>query len=333
MSSAGKYSIQTWFSTLNGLLNKTMPLLTPVGVSAGYLFPDAFIILKPYVPVLFGFMTLSGALKLRFSQMKDTIKKPIPILYFFITAHIIMPGLALCLGNIWNPLDHDITAGFVLLFAIPTAVSGFIWNSIFHGYGALSLSLILFDTLLAPFLVPFTVTQLLGTAVHIDGWGMMLSLAGMVVLPTIIGVGLNELSKGRIPDLTSPFLGVLSKLFLLLVIAANTSAVAPKVNLFQNSLWLIALQGILFSLVGFLLGKIAGIAGKCEAPVERTLVFSVGLRNISAAATLAIAFFPEKAAVPAILGMIFQQTLAAISGRLLLGSPDTIRQQQDKNLL
>ncbi|WP_304224570.1 bile acid:sodium symporter family protein [Gracilinema caldarium] len=333
MISAGKHSVQKWFSTLNGILDKTMPLLTPVGVSAGYLFPDAFIILKPYVPVLFGFMTLSGALKLRFSQMKETIKNPLPILIFFITAHIIMPGLALLLGSIWNPLDHEITAGFILLFAIPTAVSGFIWNSIFSGHGALSLSLILFDTLLAPFLVPFTVTQLLGTAVHIDSRGMMLSLSGMVVVPTIIGVWLNELSQGRIPARTSPLLGVFSKLFLLLVIAANTSAVAPKVDLFQKSLWIIALQGIFLSLVGFLLGKIAGIVGKCETPVERTLVFSVGLRNISAAATLAIAFFPEKAAVPAILGMIFQQTLAAISGRVLLGSPDNIRQQQDKNLL
>jgi len=88
---------------------------------------------------------------------------------------------------------------------------------------------------------------------------------------------------------------------------------------------LAAAPGIMIALVlgaaGGALGRLLGFAPALRGAKARTLVFSVGLCNISAAATLAIAYFPEAAALPAILGMIFQQSLAAVFGRLLLGKP------------
>lgn len=43
-------------------------------------------------------------------------------------------------------------------------------------------------------------------------------------------------------------------------------------------------------------------------------MFSGGMRNISAGAVLAVSYFPPAVAVPVVLGMLFQQTLASIYG-------------------
>ena len=44
------------------------------------------------------------------------------------------------------------------------------------------------------------------------------------------------------------------------------------------------------------------------------MMFSGGMRNISAGAVLAISYFPPAVAVPVVLGMLFQQTLASLYG-------------------
>ncbi len=310
---------------LNTCLERIMPILTPSGVLLGFMFPSFFLSIRPYIPLLFGIMSFSGALNLRFTELVQTIKRPKAIILFFLFSHVLMPCIALLAGILCNPGEPEVYTGFVLLFSTPTAVSGFMWNSIFKGDGALSLSLIVLDTVLAPLVVPFTMKTLLGTTVPFSMIGIAISLIEMVVIPTIFGIGINEISKGSVPPKISPYFTVLSKICLFTVVAANTAAVAPSINIRDIQVWSIAGQAILLGLIGFSSGRIAGFIGKIEQTSIRTLVFSIGLRNITAAATLAIAFFPEKAALPAILGMVFQQTLASVAGRILLGQPASLQ--------
>jgi len=309
------------FLALNRRLESLMPLMTPLGVALGMLLSYRLNPLRPLVPWLFGIMTFSGAVKLRAREIALTAKEPVPVLLFFICTHAVMPVGVWALARLINPGAPAIVAGFVLLYAIPTAVSGFIWVSIFRGDGALSLTLILLDSLTAPFVVPATVSWLLGTGIAIDATGMALSIAAMIVLPTILAVSLNEATRGGAPKVLSPYLSVVSKLCLISVVALNAAAIAPRLNLAEPGVWLIAVQSLAFGFCGFLLGRLAGFIGRRDREQTKTLLFSVGLRNISGAATLAIAFFPEEAAVPAIIGMVFQQTLASIAGRALLGPP------------
>jgi BASS family bile acid:Na+ symporter len=306
---------------INRRLENLMPFLTPTGVTLGFLFPAVFVQLRPFIPLLFGAMTLSGAIKLRAKDLGAAAVSPIPVITFFVSAHVVMPFVAFFVSRLLLPNDPEATAGFVLLFSIPTAAAGFIWVSIFRGDGALALALLLLDTLLAPFVVPLATTVFLGTSVSLDPWGMAVSLGGMIVFPTILGVVLNEASRGVIPREVSPYLAPLAKMLLVLVVSANAAAVAPTVDFSNARVWAVALTGLLLAGCGFALGRLMGFVPGINEERKRSLVFTIGLRNISAAATLAIAFFPEAAALPAILGMIFQQTLAAVFGRILLGKP------------
>jgi predicted Na+-dependent transporter len=302
----------------NRVLERFMPILTPIGVVLGMLFPVFFIKLRPYVPLIFGVMTLSGALKLKVRDLGQTARHPLPIVFFLLTARVITPVMVFLLGALFFGSDTDTISGYVLIYAAPTAVSGFVWVTIFRGDPALSLGLILLDTLLAPFVVPGTVRLLLGTKIVLDMYGMSLSLMYMVVIPSIVGVALNDLSRGAAPEIAGPYLTPLAKLCMIIVICANVAAVTDQIQIASPRFWIVGAACVVFSVLGFVVGKLAGLLGKLDRGKQVSLFYAVGLHNTSAAMTLGIQFFPGPAALPSVMGIIFQQTIAALMGRIFI---------------
>ena len=154
--------------------------------------------------------------------------------------------------------------------------------------------------------------------------GIAFSLLLMVVVPTIIGVTLNETSKGKIPLVICPALDPLAKICLILVIAANSSVVAPNIKFNNPLIWRVALLCVILTVIGFLLARLNGTAVRCvrakAVSGEKTasLVIAGGLRNNSAVMTIAVTFFPEAAVLPTILSIVFQQMIAAVMGRTLI---------------
>jgi len=305
---------------VNLALNRLIPVTTPFAVALGLFLPDIFIKLRPFVILLFGIMTFSGALKLTVKELGKTVYSPLPIILFFISSHIIMPLAALSSSSLVfsNP---DIITGFVLLFAGPTAVSGFIWAAIFKGDKALALTFILLDTMLAPLTVPTALFVFSGARVMMDMSGIAVSLVFMVVVPTIAAVSINELSRGKIPDAVCPVVEPFAKICLILVIAANSSAAAPGIKFSDPVFWIAAALCIALTFAGFLLAKLSGLAGKCGREKGASLIIAGGLRNNSAVMTIAVTFFPESAVLPTLVSIIFQQSIAALMGRLLIKKP------------
>jgi predicted Na+-dependent transporter len=304
---------------LNHIMDRFMPVITPLSVVLGLLFPSFFLPLRPYVILLFSIMTFSGALKLTAVELGSTVKSPAPILLFFVSTHVLMPLAALFLSSQFIK-NADVVAGFVLLFAGPTAVSGFIWSAIFKGDKALGLSLILIDTLLAPLVVPSTLSILMGAKIAMDMSGITVSLIFMVVVPTIIGVALNETSKGAIPQKICPAVDPFAKFCLMLVISANSAAIAHIVKFNDPLVWKTGVLCLFLTTTGFLLARVNGIAAKCGNEKTTALVIAGGLRNNSAVMTIAVTFLPEAAVLPTLMSIILQQTIAAIMSKLGLFS-------------
>jgi len=302
---------------LNNVMDRFIPVMTPLSVALGLFLPSVFLPLRPYVILLFSIMTFSGSLKLTAIELGAAVKSPAPILLFFFSSHILMPLAALFSSSVFfnNP---DVIAGFILLFAGPTAVSGFIWSAIFSGDKALGLSLILLDTLLAPLIVPLTLSLLLGTKVAMDMSGIAVSLIFMVVVPTIIGVALNETSKGAIPKKICPCLDPLAKFCLMLVISANSAAIAHVIRFNDPLVWGVALLCVVLTIAGFLLARLNGIAARCNYEKSAALIIAGGLKNNSAVMTIAVTFFPEAAVLPTLMSIILQQTIAATIGKFLI---------------
>lgn len=313
--------------TLNRQLNRMMPLITPASIVIGVLCGGSLAAYTYLSPWLFAFMTFAGSISLSFKDFLNVLKKPLPLILCLFILHLAMPLIGMALGHLAFPGDFYTVTGFILAAAIPTGISSFVWVGIYKGNIALTLSIILIDTLLAPFAVPGILALLVGATVQLDAAAMMNSLFWMIVAPSLLGMLLNQWSKGAIVAAWGPRLNPFSKLAMAVVVAINGAVIAPYLTDFSPRLAGLAAVVVTLASIGYLLGfGISRLIGLNEAD-KVALIFNGGMRNISAGAVLAVTYFPAPVAVPVVLGMVFQQMLASLVG-LVLGRQARARQRQ-----
>lgn len=302
----------------NKKLEGFMPLLTPTGIILGLLLGSTIAWMKPAVSWLFAFITFLGGTSICFRDFGNTLKKPVFLIGYALCSYIMMPLLAKFGASLIFPDSAEIVSGFVLLRAIPAAVSGTIWATIYSGNMAVCLSILVLDTFLAPVLTPFIFSTIAGTAIEVDSMGMVKSLVMMVVIPSILGMAAREYKSGKINNHVTPILKPFSKIFLLFVIMINTAQVSER--LIENASWqyvAIALSSLGLAILGFILSFYIGKLLRLNGEDSVALTFSVAMRNISAALVLAIDYLPADAALPCIFGIVFQQSLCALMGNML----------------
>lgn len=184
----------------NSFMEKWMPFVTPVCLMVGVLFPDIARHGVPYVTYVFAFMTFIGALKSRFRDIANVFKRPLPLILMFLVLHILIPVTAYGVGLLFFPENINYITGIVLEFSVPVAVISLMWVSIYNGNNPLSLSLVILDTILSPFLIPATLKILVGSNIKMDTAGMMKELVFMIALPAVIAMCLNEFSHGKVME-------------------------------------------------------------------------------------------------------------------------------------
>ncbi|CAM5205668.1 putative Na+-dependent transporter OS=Ureibacillus acetophenoni OX=614649 GN=SAMN05877842_11138 PE=4 SV=1 [Ureibacillus acetophenoni] len=303
-------------SGLNKWLQKYMPILTPISLVIGVLIADIGNHLLFLVPWIFAIMTFLGSLSLNFKGLNSFSKYPWVILITIAFLHILMPIWAYLVSTVIFH-DHLLTIGFVLSVAIPTGVTSFIWVSFSKGHIALALSIILIDTLLAPIIVPALSYIVVGEAVSIDTTSIMIDLLWMIVLPSIAGVILNELTKGKIVETVGKPMAPFQKLCLFFIIMINSSAVAP---FFENITWEIfgvILAVFVLAVSGYVLCLLFGHYLWKDVSIITTFIFTGGMRNIAVGVVIATTYFPPKVVMPVVFGMLFQQVLAAQFSKIL----------------
>ncbi|HYH04429.1 MAG TPA: bile acid:sodium symporter, partial [Bacillota bacterium] len=193
-----------------------------------------------------------------------------------------------------------------------------IWTSIAGGNVALILTVIVLDTLLSPIITPTIMSLTVGKTIPFDVPQLMLGLALMIVLPTILGMSLHDLSNGEIGKRYKFFTGPTTKILLSLVIATNLAAIWNSLHLLKSSLATIIILVFFMGCTGFLLGYVYGKIAKADTALRNTLIYAVGMRNITAGLVLALNYFPELTAVPVVFSILFQQPLAATSLHFLI---------------
>lgn len=297
-------------------LEKWLPLITPTCVFLGVTIAAGLKDFAYLVPWIFAFMSFSSSLGLGVGDVRKTIKNPVPIIICIVILQVIMPVLAFYFGKVVFGHDIYIITGIVLAFAIPTGIVSLMWVTIFNGNRALTLSIILINTMLAPLIIPITLKVLIGTRISLDTFGMMNGLFWMIVFPTILGLIMNILSKKKTEQLRfvlSPF----SKLALICVILLNSSVVSSYFREIDLTFLMIAFIIFNLALLGYLFGLLFAKLFRWDYDTKISLVFNSGMRNIAVGAALATAYFPPAVALPIVITILFQQVLASLFGRYL----------------
>ena len=318
--------------TANKWLERMMPLLTPTGVILGLVAARFFIDGKPFVTPLFAFLTLVSGMGVTVKDFRAIIRKPKPIFIFLLTTYIITPCIMTGLANLLFHGKGDVITGFVLLYAIPTAVVGCIWSSIYNGNNALSLTLIVIGTMLAPISVPLTVRVLASSHIEFDTSGMMLSLIYMVVIPSAVGILINALTKGHCMDHAVPVLKPFTKIGLLFVVIINTSQIADDLIASASVAYIPqALAAFCFTVLGFIISRTIARLARLDHANTVSVTFASSMKNISAAMVLAIQFFPPASLIPIISGIVLQQTTCALTAHFLFGERPENRKESKEN--
>ncbi|WP_419961455.1 bile acid:sodium symporter family protein [Psychrobacillus sp. BM2] len=300
----------------NFFIQRWMAVLTPLSLVLGVFLEDVGGFLLFLVPWLFAFMTFSSSLSMKLNDIKVFTKYHKTILISIAFLHILMPIWAYTLSTIIFD-DHLLTIGYVLSVAVPTGVTSVIWVNICKGHIPLSLSIVLIDTLLSPIIMPYLLHIIVGESIAIDTASIIIDLLWMIVLPSIAGIALNELSKGSIQNTIGKYLGPLSKLSLFGVIMINSSAIAPYLKDINWELIGVIFLVLILSISGYIFAMLLGRFIWKDTSILTTFVFIGGMRNIAVGVIVATTYFPAKVAMPVVFGMLFQQVLASLFSKVI----------------
>jgi predicted Na+-dependent transporter len=307
----------------NDLLGKNMLFIVLVGLLTGFLLrlPDSPM-LRFAVVALFGYMTFVTSLTISLQRFLQVLKHPWVPLWALCLIHVISPLLAWVVGYVFYPEDFYTRLGYLICAAIPAGVTSIIWTSLTKGNVAVSLVTVTLDTLIVPILMPLYLRFIVGQNLQLDYAHMVVQLVCMITLPSLLGILLHDWTDGRVVNFAKGIGGLSSKLGFFMVIVINASIVAPAIE------WNVALMKTLFVtlfmvMFSYFLGYLGTLCLKDRSyAMTTTMIYNVGLRNLSFGLVLALSYFPPAAAIPVTLGMLFQQPIAALIPHIYK-QPDT----------
>lgn len=307
---------------LNQFVQRWMPVLTPLSLVLGVLLEKVGVHLLFLVPILFALMTFISSLSLKFRDIKVFKQYPKTILFMIAFLHILMPLWAFFIAEFLFD-DQLLTIGFLISVAVPTGVTSVIWVTISKGNLPLSLAIILIDTLLAPVLMPMILHFVVGELIQLDTWSLVFDLIWMIVLPSLLGIIVNEWTKGKLLANYAMPMSLISKLCLFGVIMINSSTIAPYVKNFDTELVTVVFVVLMLAVSGYILSLLISRVFWKSSADQATIVFNGGMRNISVGVVIATSYFPPKVAMPVVFGMLFQQVLASIFYKVIRKSNES----------
>jgi predicted Na+-dependent transporter len=296
---------------VNRFYERNMIFFIPASLVLGFLFYRWFDSWSVAIPYLFAYITFVMALDCNVRQLVQTLKFPIPILLTLLLVHGAAPYLAYQLGGLVFGEGSPYIIGLVLFAVIPLGVSSVIWVRMIGGNIPLTLSLIVIDSLFSPLVVPFLIHLYFGESIEFDSMKVMLDLMKIVVIPTILGVVVNELTRGRALKWSGFVAGPTSKLAFFMVVLINAAVIAPLVHTFKSDMLLLVTTSVTIILVGYALGWL-GARWFRDPAILRTMTYSAGIKNISLGIVIGITYFEPKAVVPIVLTILIQQPMATL---------------------
>ena len=257
-------------------------------VSLALYYPEYFIQVGGYklsrliLPLLQLIMFGMGT-ELSIKEFRDVIRMPKGILIGVGCHYTIMPLISFSLIHLFH-FPKEIAAGIILVGCCPSGLASNVMSWLAKANLALSVSVTMVSTLLAPFITPLLMRLLAGQLVAIHFAAMVWDITQIVILPILAGLLFNYLVRGRVRwlDKAMPLLSMTGIALIIVVITA-----AGRDSLLAVGLLLIAatfLQNVAGYSLGYGAARFLGLAEKdC-----RTISLEVGMQNGGLASGIAL---------------------------------------------
>jgi len=294
--------------TALGRLIETNFLIIALVLSGSALVePNLFLWIKPHISVALGIIMFGMGLTLEFEDFKGVLPRKKLVLSGAVLQYSVMPLLGLGFATLFG-LGPEAALGLVLVGACPGGTASNVITYLSGGNVALSVTMTLVSTMLAPILTPGIVWLLFHQRIDLDFAAMVMSVFWIVVFPLVDGLILRRLLRSRVRPLL--------KIFPSVSILAISLVIACVVGLNQQTLlaWPLLIMGavVCHNLTGFGLGYAAARLLGSDARDARTISIEVGMQNSGLGVALAHAYFSVQTALPGALFSL-EQNLAGIA--------------------
>lgn len=284
--------------------------------------PEYFVVFSDKIAYLLGIVMLGMGMSLSIQDFKLVFKQPKNIFIGTMLQFIIMPLIALLLINLFE-LPPQIAIGVILVGACPGGTASNVITYLARGDVALSVSMTMCNTFLAPIVTPFLIWLLAGAWIEIDFIKMMLDIVKMVIVPLFIGIMLNQFFSKQVQKCNQimPMISVS-----VIVILVGTVVSLSADTLLSSGLIIFAVV-ILHNLAGMSLGYIFAHKLKLGIKKERAMAIEVGMQNSGLAASLAILYFTAVGGIPAAIFSVWHNISGSLFASYMVNKDDKQIQQ------
>ena len=267
-----------------------------IGV-VGAVRPQTLTWVGPYVGWLLGVVMFGMGMTLTFQDFKRVLQRPWEVLLGVVAQFLIMPLAAWFL--VWLfALPPELAIGVVLVGTCPGGTASNVISYLARGDVALSVSMTMATTLLAPVVTPTLTWLLAGSWIEVSFTAMMISIAQMVLLPLLLGLTAHHFFE-RTVERILPVMPVVSVVTIVLLVGGVVALGAE--SLLDVGLLMAAIV-VLHNAFGLVLGYGMARLFGLDSKKARTVSIGEGVQNSGMAASLAVLYFSPAAAIP---GAIF----------------------------
>ncbi|WP_410218770.1 bile acid:sodium symporter family protein [Paracoccus sp. (in: a-proteobacteria)] len=278
----------------------------------GFLFPDVFRQLTPWIVTLLGIIMFGMGLTISGRDFAEVLRRPFDVGIGVVAQFLIMPLLAVVLTRL-IPMQPEVAAGVILVGCCPGGTSSNVMTYLAKGDTALSVACTSVTTLMAPIVTPFLMLMLASEYLPVDAGAMFLSILKVVLLPLALGFAAQRLVPGLVRAAV-PMLPLVSVTGIVLIVAAVVGA--SKGAIVQSGLMIFAVV-VLHNGLGYVIGFLAARAAGLDLPRRKAIAIEVGMQNSGLAAALATAYFSPLAAVPAAIFSVWHNISGSIAASVL----------------
>ena len=223
-----------------------------------------------------------------------------------------MPGLAWLLAKGFG-LPPELAAGVILVGTCPGGTSSNVMTYLARGDVALSVSMTMTTTILAPVVTPLLTWWLAGAWVDISLSAMMMSIVKVVIVPIVGGILVNSLF-GNVVQKYVKLLPLISVVAIVLIVGGVVAVSSQRI---METGALIMLVVMLHNLLGYALGFGIAKALRMDIAKAKAISIEVGMQNSGLATSLAMMHFGAAAAIPGAIFSVWHNISGSLAANYL----------------
>ncbi len=297
---------------LSAFISKYMAIFV-IAIAAIALFePWTFKWAAPKVTILLGVVMFGMGMTLRIRDFKLVFQRPRDVFIGALAQFTIMPALAWLLAKGFG-LPPELAAGVILVGTCPGGTSSNVMTYLARGDVALSVSMTMTTTILAPIVTPLLTWWLAGEWVEISLSAMMLSIVQVVILPIVLGIIINTFFEATVQKVVT-LLPLISVTAIVLIVGGVVSVSSQRIMETGLLIMLVVMcHNLLGYGIGFLLAKLLHM----NMAKAKAISIEVGMQNSGLATSLAMLHFGATAAIPGAIFSVWHNISGSLAANYL----------------